>query len=726
VSEGRAAGSGSRLELQPALDGLRGVAVISVLLYHGGVPWMQGGFLGVEAFFVLSGFLITSLLLAEWSQSGRVRLGNFWGRRGRRLLPALFCVVAVTGLEQAIVGPGQAVPGFRADGVSTLLYYANWNQIMAGNGYFQQTGLVSPLQHTWSLAIEEQFYVIWPLLLLGVLLAGGRLAGGHLAGGRLAGRLRVGRLRAGRRPAQPRETSLRLLLAVAAAGAVASAVEMALLYHGGSGVNRVYYGTDTRAQGLLMGATLAIALALRNRTASRTRRPRSPTAARLHLAAALGLLGAAGYSVSCVTAGGSSGWLYEGGFLAVDALVVSVILASLRETVGPSPLRAVLSWRPLRAIGLISYGLYLWHFPLFLWLTAQSTGVGGSGLLFVRLGVTVAVSVISYYVVEQPIRRRRVPKMATRALAPTGFAAALAAVLVASSIATASPAPAHALRLPVSMAAARRTRATCRAKLPFFPITVWQTFHLCPVDRVMFVGDSIALTLGLELGLNEQRFGTLLAIRGELGCSFVTRGPIEVDGTFRAENKACVTQFASWRRDSVIFRPDAVVVEMGWWDSTDQLWGTRVVHLGQPAFDRYLLERVRLLVRDVAPDGQPVVLLSVPWTNPPAWPNGEEPPAASPRRHAEIDALLAEAAARSGGQVHFFDLGPYVTPNGRFQADVWGGICRSSDGIHFYDGPSVYDVIPTYCTEKVQAALFPYLRYLVRLRRIGARQTTGP
>ena len=712
-----ASARGAHLRFEPALDGLRGVAVVSVLLYHGGLSSARGGFLGVEAFFVLSGFLITSLLVSEWRDTGGVGLRAFWGRRARRLLPALFCVVVVTGIQQALAGPSQAVPGFRADGISTLLYYANWNQIIAGNGYFQQTALTSPLQHTWSLAIEEQFYVVWPLLLLGVLaLAGRRL---RKAGGRRkAGEPRKAELPPSEESAG-RERRLRLLLGLAVAGALASALEMALLYHGGNGIDRVYYGTDTRAQGLLTGAALAIGLALVRGGATglgrAALRPFGRTASRI--TAAAGALAAAGYVALAATTGGTVHWLYQGGFLAVDVVVAAVILASVSATAGFSPARAALSFGPLRRVGLISYGLYLWHFPLFLWLTTGSTGLGGASLLGLRLAVTLAVSIASYVLVEQPIRRRRIPSVVTRALAPAGLAGALASVLVASSVAAAVPGATRQVRLPRAEQTALEGSASCRVELPFLPVPVFQTFHTCPPARVMLVGDSVGTTLGLELGAHEQRLGVLLANRSVLGCSFVTGGLVDAEGTFERQNIPCARQFDSWEKDAASFHPQAIVVEMGYWDSMDRLVGGRVVHLGEKGFDEEVVARVRALVRDLAPHHQPVVLLSVPWMDPPPFPDGQPQPAASPTRHREINALLAEVARTSHGQVHFFDLGPYVSPSGHYQADVGGGICRQSDGVHFYDGPSEYDIVATYCTERVQAALLPYVRRLIRATR---------
>ena len=401
-----------------ALDGLRGVAVAAVLLYHGGVGWAQGGFLGVEVFFVLSGFLITSLLLAEWSRTATIRLGAFWARRARRLLPALFCLVAVIGLYYAVAGSAQAIPGLKGDGISALTYYSNWHQIAAGSSYFAATGPVSPLEHTWSLAIEEQFYVVWPILVGGVLWLAGRGARRSGAGGDAAP--------ANRRP-------LLVVFGVTVAGAIASVVDTAILFDGGRNLDRVYYGTDTRASGLLIGAALAIGLAIwRAGAGARVSAP-APDAdsLRQRLLGLGAVLALAGVLAAIATTDGSDGWLYPYGLLALDgATVLLIATAVLRPS---SPAARALSVRPLRALGQISYGLYLWHFPLFLWLTADTVGVSGTRLLLVRLAVTLAVSITSYFLIEQPIRQRRRPVWLIRALTPLAAGGAVAALLLASA-----------------------------------------------------------------------------------------------------------------------------------------------------------------------------------------------------------------------------------------------------------------------------------------------------
>src|SRR3954469_19950995 len=216
----------------PALDGVRGVAVAGVLAFHGGVAALRGGFLGVDAFFVLSGYLITALLLGEERATGRIRLTGFWARRARRLLPALLVLLAAVLAVSRFLLPPDELPALRGDALAALLYVANWRLLHRGGGYFAETAAPSPLQHTWSLAIEEQFYLVWPLLLVALL-------------GLVRGR-------------DPR-TRRAVVLGTCLAGAAAS-VATTVLLRGHVDPDRLYYGTDTRAAALLVGAGLAALL----------------------------------------------------------------------------------------------------------------------------------------------------------------------------------------------------------------------------------------------------------------------------------------------------------------------------------------------------------------------------------------------------------------------------------------------------------------------------------
>ena len=672
------------LAYEPALDGLRAVAVIAVCLFHGGVSVEGGGFLGVEAFFVLSGYLITSLLLTELASSSRIRLGRFWARRARRLLPALFVMVAAVTVVEALRGSALAAPGMSGDAIASLFYVANWHEIARGSGYFVTTGRTSPLQHTWSLAIEEQFYLLWPLVVLAVAWAARRLA-----------------------PLRKLSRDGAVMF-TAVAGALVSSWLMAHLYAGGTGLNRVYYGTDTRAQGLLAGAALAAYLRWRP---SAGQLPGAGASPRAVARATAGVVGLAGLAVASVVASGRSAWLFEGGMLGVDLAAVAVIVSVVGTAPKWSPVRVALAARPLRAIGRISYGIYLWHFPLFIWLDSQSTGASGASLLAIRLAATGAVALLSYQVIEQPIRTRRIPSGLLRVLAPAA-AAATVAMAVAVGPLTAAPVAAHLL--PARGIAARSAEAALncrRAAAPGSTRTVAAPVRCAPV-RVLLLGDSVALTLGPQLAHDAGRFGVTMIPRAWLGCSFGERGLVNGDGSFVPQAILC--KFSILRSIAAATRPDVIVVEMGWWDSMDRLWAGHVVHLGTPVYDAYLRSRVAALISEVAGPKVPVVLLSVPWMQPGAWANGELPPAASPARHEMVNSLLRSVAATSRGRARYFDIGPYVTPGNRFSAEVGGSVCRQSDGIHFYFVGGGKPTPETVCGQRLQDALLPYLVRLAR------------
>lgn len=274
------------LPYAPGLDGIRALAVGGVLLYHARVSWLPGGFLGVDLFFVLSGYLITALLLAEHRRCGRIDLPRFWAGRARRLLPAAILVIAVCLMVVAVFLPDD-LDTLRADALTAVLYVNNWHQILGAHSYFAAFGRPSLLQHYWSLAVEEQFYLLWPLL---------------LAGG----------LAVFRRP----------WLATGAIVAVASSAGlMALLYHPGIDPSRVYYGTDTRATPLMIGAILAFAWPLGRLTAPASR----------DAALVLDAIGVAGLAVVALA---MLGWhdydsfLYRGGFVVVAVAAAALLAAA--------------------------------------------------------------------------------------------------------------------------------------------------------------------------------------------------------------------------------------------------------------------------------------------------------------------------------------------------------------------------------------------------------------
>ncbi len=349
----------------PALDGLRGLAVIGVLLFHAG--HLDGGFLGVDAFFALSGFLITSLVIREADSTGRIDMVGFWGRRFRRLLPAVVVLLVVTMLWARWFGTADEWAGVLTDGPWAQAYLANWHQISSSTGYWESFADPPLLNHLWSLAIEEQFYVVWPLIVALV-------------------------WRVFRRP----HTALLVGCLVATAASVAA---MALLYDGGD-PTRVYMGTDTRASSILVGAAAATA------PAQRLWRWMAG-----HLGAAMEVLLFALVAVLAVMwvtiDGASAPGLYRGGLFA-HSVAAALLVALCAQTLSGRSygISTALSWGPLVWVGSLSYSLYLWHWPLYAVLSPARTGWDGWSLTAVRLGASVAVALVSFHLVEQRIRHR--------------------------------------------------------------------------------------------------------------------------------------------------------------------------------------------------------------------------------------------------------------------------------------------------------------------------------
>jgi peptidoglycan/LPS O-acetylase OafA/YrhL len=361
----------------PGLDGLRAVAVLAVIAYHLGFSWAPGGLLGVGVFFTLSGYLITDLLLAQRS-SGRMRLADFWLARARRLLPALFLMLAVVVVWVVAIGPGQTAE-FRNAVIAAAIYVANWQLIFQHVSYFASFGPPSPLNHLWSLGVEEQFYIVWPLLLL-------------------LG-LRFIRERSPASGRRPRLAAVTLLLAAG------SAAEMALLYRPTLDPSRIYFGTDTRAFELLAGAALAMVWP------SRALRQKILPGARRTLDA-IGAVGLLAILALIWRTSQYSAFLYRGGFVLLSVATV-LVLAALAHPA--CRLGRVLSFGPLRWTGVRSYGIYLWHVPIVVPTTPAADHGISLGRDALQVAATFIVAALSWRFVEQPIRHGALGRLWKRA-----------------------------------------------------------------------------------------------------------------------------------------------------------------------------------------------------------------------------------------------------------------------------------------------------------------------
>jgi peptidoglycan/LPS O-acetylase OafA/YrhL len=373
----------------PGLDGMRALAVVAVMVYHANPGWLSGGFLGVEVFFVISGYLITLLLMAERERTGRVDLIDFWIRRARRLLPALFVMLFLL-LAYSAVFKASVLGQVRGDMIAGIGYVSNWYQIWVGQGY-AATGDFAPLRHLWSLAVEEQFYLLWPVVMM-LLLRGGTRKLANTA----------------------------LVLVGAALGVT---VLMALLYHpgrvatcdltpeaywqvGGRCVGKadaLYLSTITRSSGLLLGAAFAMVW----RPVAIMRGPLRNAGRALDLAAVLGLAGLAGLSwrLHYLTEDGADPWLFRGGFLVTGLTTLLVIAAVTHRYSVAGP---VLGNPVFKYVGTRSYGLYLFHWPIYQVIREVAGNVLTWQQFAIAMAVTLVITELSYTYIETPVRRREV------------------------------------------------------------------------------------------------------------------------------------------------------------------------------------------------------------------------------------------------------------------------------------------------------------------------------
>lgn len=606
-----------------ALDGLRGAAVLAVLLYHGAFldrAWLSGGYLGVDLFFVLSGYLITSLLLVEFANDARIDLLAFWGRRIRRLLPALLLVLVGVSLYAVIVARPIDLQQIREDGLGSLFYVANWVSIIRGGSYFDISLAPSPLQHTWSLAIEEQFYLVWPL----VVWALGRTI----------------------RTAKDRGTALaRRVQVVAVGGVVVSAWLFTGLWRLGASETRVYQGTDTRAFALLMGVTLAATRFLRT---PEDPRPEDPpgrwrfTGLEVAGVVAMVLLGWAWFELE-----GTSPALYQG-LLPVCSLLGATVIAAASAPSSPVVGR-VLAVAPLRWFGLISYGLYLWHWPVYLVLTPDRTGLHGVSLLLVRLVCSVAIAALSFVLVEQPIRTRQWTFARPGLSAGLAMGSVVVLVLLASAGATDQ-------RGGLDASGPRRSRTNVEG-----------------APHVDYLGDSVGYSLADQAVRDPAAYGINPTNRAALGCSFLPAGRrVRYDDGGVTTPDDCLPAMV----ESVVADdPDAVVVVFG------SPFTAQSVEIDgafrdacSPEYAELLRSTYEDLAREVTANGAVMFLGTL-------VPRGALAPAREKERVACANEVIRSVAREADG-VELLDLEAFVCPEGSCRKEVDGEPLRP-DGLHF-------------------------------------------
>ncbi len=589
----------------PALDGLRGAAVLGVLFFHsqGALP---GGYLGVDLFFVLSGYLITSLLVAEHARTGAVALGPFWTRRARRLLPAVLALMPGIGLYCALWAKHGELAAIRRDALATLGYVANWRAIFANKSYWDLFAAPSPLEHTWSLAIEEQFYVLWPLVAWVAL-----------------------------------RRSRRALLTLSLALAAVSVGLMAACY-APAHTARVYLGTDTRASGMLLGAALACVLTPERRL----------DGARGRLLDVGSLAGLGVLTIAWARLDGESPWLYRGGFLACELACLALIAAAILRPAGP--LARAFSFGPLRAVGNVSYGVYLWHWPVFIVLSPERVHLSTLPLGALRFAVSFAIAALSLRFLEKPIRTRGLTFGSARAIVPAAFAASFLSVAIPTWTRRPAPPPP---RPPVIAGAPYASKYSVSMQ------TLPPAAELAPgALRVLTLGDSVASFLGIALRHRQDDARAFAAERGVGSCTLFATGAHVIAGRAVVESSCS----SSWEADVERLRPDVTLIVMGGAFLTQGVCDA--------AFGAAYEARLGALVEAMGPRAGQVVIALVPT------PVGRWRHSDVPERVVCLNAALERFAARRG--LPTLDLMSHVCPTKECTLRSQGELVRP-DGLHF-------------------------------------------
>ena len=544
---------------------MRGAALLGVLFFHanGALP---GGYLGVDLFFVLSGFLITSLLLAEHRDTGRIGLSNFWVRRARRLFPALLSIMPAIAIYGRFFAKPDELQTLRADAFATLGYVANWRAIFSHKSYWELFAAPSPLEHTWSLAIEEQFYVVWPLVVVLVL----------------------------------RRFTSRAILGLSLVLSGLSVAAMILLLDR-SGSSRVYLGTDTRAAAILLGAAFATVFSQSTKLSDSAVRKLD----------ALGLVAVVGLGIAWAKLDGESRFLYRGGFWLTEIAALVLIACAVLGT--RSIVGRALSFRPLALIGTISYGVYLWHWPVNVVMSPERMHMTGVWLHVMQFAITFAVSIVSYRVLERPIRTNGLPFGRPIYIVPA--AVALSLLLVVRATYARKPVQ----NAPLAVRASNAVIAMVGGKV--WPSVFSVDRHTLPPAselrpgtlRILTIGDSVACFLGQSLRYQQETANAFVAEQGVGDCSIMS-GPNPIhaaskDNKLPDQGTNCAKD---WIKDVGAVRPDVTLVVLG-----GAFYGNGVLESDgttcAAGWRKDYRERLVSLLDTIAPDAGRIVLTIVPY-----------------------------------------------------------------------------------------------------------------
>jgi peptidoglycan/LPS O-acetylase OafA/YrhL len=620
------------LRYTPALDGVRAIAVLAVLAFHGGVPGFGGGFLGVSTFFTLSGFLITTLLLVHVHrppQPARPLLGDFWKRRARRLMPAALVGIALATVVTLAVGSGDAQQALPGDVVASLAEVANWRFLVSGASYGALFTEPSALLPYWSLAIEEQFYLLVPLLVVGAL--------------------------------RWKEPATRLrVLAIGTVVLLLASVGSSLLHLGDP--DRLYYGSDTRAAELLVGCLLAIVIFWRGGPGAVTRTPRRRTTF-----AVLGVLALVGSAAAWVAVERGDAWLQPGGLLVYASLSALVVCGALV----PGPQSTVLAIPALVWIGARSYGIYVLHWPLFLLLDESRTGLDGAPLFLLRIAITFGVAAVLFVVIEQPIRHKRRVRWLPRQPAYLG-PALVALILVAVFVVPPREAPTN-----IDFAATQQqfeeelARAGSDGSVP-----PGVDPSAAPAPWLVFVGDRLATATSYGmLPLLERRpeahYGGITATAT---CSLLRGTAFRDESGVQANPEQCEARDETWRDAADAAATDVVFVQVGLADVLDHALQGRWTGLGDAELDARLATELQDLIDSLRHENRVVAIATLPtdWTV-----LGRDKPAsldeATYRARAErFNQLVTEAVAAREGDAVVVDVARWHDEHGggaRFRPD---------------------------------------------------------